>query len=90
MKQQEQETLRANVHQFNKLIELPSATPDLLISAFIQGLKPGDLFNSFVEKLPIIFGDLLEKFENTLILKKRRQNEWNNPRRMAGHVERPD
>lgn len=45
MKQQNQESLRAYVHRFNaKMVQVPSATPDLLISTLVQGLKPEDLF----------------------------------------------
>lgn len=52
------------MHRFNaKVLEIPSATPDLLIRTFIQGFKPGDLFNSLVKKPHTSFGDLLDKSE---------------------------
>lgn len=54
-------TLRQEVRF--KVVEVPLATPDLLISTFIQGLKSGDFFNSPVKKLPNSFENLLAKSE---------------------------
>ncbi|XP_075499207.1 uncharacterized protein LOC142537588 [Primulina tabacum] len=43
MKQQEAETLREFVQRFNTAaLEIPSATPDIMISAFTQGLRGGE------------------------------------------------
>ncbi|XP_073315789.1 uncharacterized protein [Primulina huaijiensis] len=68
MKQQESETLREFVQRFNNAaLEIPSATPAIMISAFTQGLRGGEFFKSLVKKPPSTYDDLLawaEKYIN--------------------------
>ncbi|XP_073138437.1 uncharacterized protein [Henckelia pumila] len=60
MKQQDQETLRQFIQRFNgAYLEVPTATPNILISAFTQGLKGGEFFKSLVKKPPSSYDDLL-------------------------------
>ncbi|XP_075497505.1 uncharacterized protein LOC142534520 [Primulina tabacum] len=67
VKQQEQENLRDFVKRFNKMvIDVPSATPDILICAFTQGLRGGDFFKSLVKKPPATFEELLARAEEYL------------------------
>ncbi|XP_073314736.1 uncharacterized protein [Primulina huaijiensis] len=64
MKQQESETLREFVQRFNNAaLEIPSATPDIMISAFTQGLRGGEFFKSLVKKPPSTYDDLLARAE---------------------------
>lgn len=61
-RQQEQEILCSYIHMFNIMgVEVPSATPDLLISTFIQVLRHEDLFKSLLKKPPTNFEGLLSK-----------------------------
>ncbi|XP_075500197.1 uncharacterized protein LOC142538782 [Primulina tabacum] len=62
MKQQEAETLREFVQRFNSAtLEIPAATPDIMISAFTQGLRGGEFFKSLVKKPPSSYDDLLAR-----------------------------
>ncbi|XP_073017915.1 uncharacterized protein [Primulina eburnea] len=64
MKQQENETLREFVQRFNSAaLEIPAATPDIMISAFTQGLRGGEFFKSLVKKPPSSYDDLLSRAE---------------------------
>ncbi|XP_073064019.1 uncharacterized protein [Primulina eburnea] len=64
MKQQEAETLREFVQRFNNAaLEIPAATPDIMISAFTQGLRGGEFFKSLVKKPPSSYDDLLARAE---------------------------
>ncbi|XP_075500196.1 uncharacterized protein LOC142538781 [Primulina tabacum] len=64
MKQQEAETLREFVQRFNSAtLEIPAATPDIMISAFTQGLRGGEFFKSLVKKPPSSYDDLLARAE---------------------------
>ncbi|XP_073030621.1 uncharacterized protein [Primulina eburnea] len=64
MKQQEAETLREFVQRFNSAaLEIPAATPDIMISAFTQGLRGGEFFKSLVKKPPASYDDLLARAE---------------------------
>ncbi|XP_073062003.1 uncharacterized protein [Primulina eburnea] len=64
MKQQEAETLREFVQRFNNAaLEIPAATPDIMISAFTQGLRGGEFFKSLVKKPPLSYDDLLARAE---------------------------
>ncbi|XP_073049611.1 uncharacterized protein [Primulina eburnea] len=64
MKQQEAETLREFVQHFNNAaLEIPAATPDIMISAFTQGLRGGEFFKSLVKKPPSSYDDLLARAE---------------------------
>lgn len=52
MKQTTKESLKDYIHWFNKVtMDVPSATFEVLISAFSQGLQEGDLFQSLVKNL---------------------------------------
>ncbi|XP_073152558.1 uncharacterized protein [Henckelia pumila] len=49
IKQREHENLRAYIRRFSALaLEVPTATPDLLISAFMQGLDTKDFLKSLI------------------------------------------
>ncbi|XP_073275381.1 uncharacterized protein [Primulina huaijiensis] len=64
MKQQESETLREFVQRFNNAaLEIPSATPDIMISAFTQGLRGWEFFKSLVKKPPSTYDDLRARAE---------------------------
>ncbi|XP_073280650.1 uncharacterized protein [Primulina huaijiensis] len=64
MKQQEAETLREFVQRFNNAaLEIPATTPDIMISAFTQGLRGGEFFKSLVKKPPSSYDDLLSRAE---------------------------
>ncbi|XP_075503974.1 uncharacterized protein LOC142541301 [Primulina tabacum] len=59
-------------------IDVPSATPDILISAFTQGLRGGDFFKSLVKKPPATFEELLaraEKYMNVEEVQMARKSE---------------
>ncbi|XP_075515888.1 uncharacterized protein LOC142550695 [Primulina tabacum] len=79
VKQQEQESLRDFVKRFNKMvIDVPSATPDILISAFTQGLRGYNFFKSLVKKPPATFEELLaraEKYMNVEEVQMARKSE---------------
>ncbi|XP_073291138.1 uncharacterized protein [Primulina huaijiensis] len=64
MKQQETETLREFVQRFNSAaLEISTATPDIMISAFTQGLRGGEFFKSLFKKPPSSYDDLLARAE---------------------------
>ncbi|XP_073037441.1 uncharacterized protein [Primulina eburnea] len=67
--QQEAETLREFVQRFNSAaLEIPAATPDIMISAFTQGLRGGEYFKSLVKKPPSSYDDLLARAEKYINL----------------------
>ncbi|XP_073044289.1 uncharacterized protein [Primulina eburnea] len=69
MKQQEGETLREFVQRFNNVaLEIPAVTPDIMISAFTQGLRGGEFFKSLVKKPPSSYDDLLARAEKYINL----------------------
>ncbi|XP_073026686.1 uncharacterized protein [Primulina eburnea] len=69
MKQQENETLREFVQRFNSAaLEIPAATPDIMISAFTQGLRGREFFKSLVKKPPLSYDDLLARAEKNVNL----------------------
>ncbi|XP_073152973.1 uncharacterized protein [Henckelia pumila] len=64
IKQQGQEDLRAYIHRFSALaLEVPTATTDLLISAFTQGLTTGDFLKSLKKKPSSTYDELLARVE---------------------------
>ncbi|XP_073051365.1 uncharacterized protein [Primulina eburnea] len=64
MKRQENETLREFVQRFNSAaLEIPAATPNIMISAFTQGLRGGEFFKSLVKKPPSSYDELLARAE---------------------------
>ncbi|XP_073064145.1 uncharacterized protein [Primulina eburnea] len=64
VKQQEAETLREFVQRFNNTsLEIPAATPDIMISFFTQGLRGGEFFKSLVKKLQSSYDDMLSRVE---------------------------
>ncbi|XP_073123115.1 uncharacterized protein [Henckelia pumila] len=79
MKQKDQKTLREFIQRFNCMtLEVPTATPDILISAFTQGLKVGEFFKSLVKKPPSSYNDLLaraEKYVNLEDTQRQRRTE---------------
>ncbi|XP_073033010.1 uncharacterized protein [Primulina eburnea] len=69
MKQQEAETLQEFVQRFNTAaLEIPATTPDIMISAFTQGLRGGEFFKSLVKKPPSSYDDLLVRAEKYINL----------------------
>ncbi|XP_073128909.1 uncharacterized protein [Henckelia pumila] len=106
IKQQGQEDLRTYIRRFSALaLEVPTATTDLLISAFTQGLAMGDFLKSLIKKTPSTYDELLaraEKYVNLEEIQVSRSNGWtdkplspknfrtpNTPRRV-GLVPRPE
>ncbi|XP_073153066.1 uncharacterized protein [Henckelia pumila] len=66
---QDQETLRKFIQHFNgAALEVSTATPDILISAFTQGLKGGEFFKSLVKKPPSSYDDLLARAEKDKVM----------------------
>ncbi|XP_073152500.1 uncharacterized protein [Henckelia pumila] len=63
-KQREHENLRAYIRRFSALaLEVPMATPDLLISAFMQGLDTKDFLKSLIKRPPETYEELLARAE---------------------------
>ncbi|XP_075507202.1 uncharacterized protein LOC142543686 [Primulina tabacum] len=89
MKQQENETLREFVQRFNSAaLEIPAAIPDIMISAFTQGLRGGEFFKSLVKKPPLSYDDLLARAEKYVNLEDaqryRRMEKWPGGSRVEG------
>ncbi|XP_073152298.1 uncharacterized protein [Henckelia pumila] len=64
IKQREHENLRAYIRRFSALaLKVPTATTDLLISAFMQGLDTKDFLKSLIKKAPEIYEELLARAE---------------------------
>ncbi|XP_073138638.1 uncharacterized protein [Henckelia pumila] len=64
IKQREQENLRAYIRRFSFLaLEVPMATTDLLISAFMQGLDTKDFLKSLIKRPPETYEELLSRAE---------------------------
>ncbi|KAL0406265.1 UNVERIFIED_CONTAM: hypothetical protein Slati_3940400 [Sesamum latifolium] len=60
IKQEEKETLRTYVQRFNTaVLEVPTPHQEVLVSALIQGLRGGPLFESLVKRPAIDFLDVL-------------------------------
>ncbi|XP_073120886.1 uncharacterized protein [Henckelia pumila] len=80
MKQHDQETLREFIQRFNgAALEVPTATPDIVISAFTQGLKVGEFFKSLVKKPPSSYDDILaraKKYVNLEDAQRYRRTEY--------------
>lgn len=58
--QRTRETLWAYIRRFNRTaLEISSATPEILIGAFLQGLSEGDFFRSLKKKSPSSYDTLL-------------------------------
>ncbi|XP_073152355.1 uncharacterized protein [Henckelia pumila] len=64
IKQREHENLRIYIRRFSALaLEVPMATPDLLISAFMQGLDTKDFLKSLIKRSPETYEELLARAE---------------------------
>ncbi|XP_073127795.1 uncharacterized protein [Henckelia pumila] len=64
IKQREHENLRAYIRRFSALaLEVPTATPDLLISAFMQGLDTKDFLKSLIKRPAKTYEELLARAE---------------------------
>ncbi|XP_073278732.1 uncharacterized protein [Primulina huaijiensis] len=88
MKQQEAETLREFVQRFNSAaLEIPAATPDIMISAFTQGLRGGEFFKSLVKKPPSSYDDLLARAEKYVNLEDAQRYKRMEQRPGGGRVE---
>ncbi|XP_073130001.1 uncharacterized protein [Henckelia pumila] len=78
IKQQGQEVLRTYIRRFSALaLEVPTATTDLLISAFTQGLTTGDFLKSLIKKPSYTYDELLaraKKYVNLEDIKVSRLN----------------
>ncbi|KZV53657.1 hypothetical protein F511_39722 [Dorcoceras hygrometricum] len=60
IKQRGPESLWDYIRHFNRtILEVYSATPDLMIGAFTSGLREGDFFRSLIKKHPEMFDELL-------------------------------
>ncbi|XP_073017981.1 uncharacterized protein [Primulina eburnea] len=88
VKQQEAETLREFVQRFNNVaMEIPAATPDIMISAFTQGLRGGEFFKSLVKKPPSSYDDLLVRAEKYVNLEDAQRHKRMEQRPGGGRVE---
>ncbi|XP_073152599.1 uncharacterized protein [Henckelia pumila] len=64
IKQREHENLKAYIRRFSALaLEVPMATPDLLISSFMQGLDTKDFLKSLIKRPPETYEELLARAE---------------------------
>lgn len=64
MRQGDQETLREYARRFHRVVvEVPSASTELLIGAFHNGLRNGGLFHSLVKKYSTTLDDLLVRVD---------------------------
>ncbi|XP_073151889.1 uncharacterized protein [Henckelia pumila] len=64
IKQREHENFRAYICRFSALaLEVPMATPDLLINAFMQGLDTKYFLKSLTKRLPETYEELLARAE---------------------------
>ncbi|XP_073152353.1 uncharacterized protein [Henckelia pumila] len=71
IKQQGQEDLRVYIRRFSALaLEVPTATNDLLISAFTQGLTTGNFLKSLIKKPPSTYDKLLARAEKYVNLEE--------------------
>lgn len=62
VRQKDNEPLRAFLKLFTTAkLESPDASEDLTMSAFIQGLKEGELHTSLIKKAPRSIDDLLQR-----------------------------
>ncbi|XP_073033713.1 uncharacterized protein [Primulina eburnea] len=88
MKQQKAETLREFVQRFNNAaLEIPAANPDIMISAFTQGLRGGEFFKSLVKKPPSNYDDLLSREEKYVNLEDAERHKRMEQRLMGSRVE---
>ncbi|XP_073120788.1 uncharacterized protein [Henckelia pumila] len=88
MKQQDQETLREFIQCFNgAALEVPTATSDILISSFTQGLKGGEFFKSLVKIPPSSYDDLLARAENYVNLEEAQRHRRDEKRQGGSNVE---
>ncbi|XP_073131435.1 uncharacterized protein [Henckelia pumila] len=91
MKQQDQETLREFIQRFNgAALEVPTATPDILISAFTQGLKGGEFFKSLVKKPQSSYDDLLARAKKYVNLEDAQKHRRTEQRQGGSNVEGAD
>ncbi|XP_073132167.1 uncharacterized protein [Henckelia pumila] len=79
IKQQCQEDLRVYVRRFSALaLEVPTATTDLLISAFTQGLSTGDFLKSLIKKPPSTYDEVLARAKKYVNLEEVQFSRMNN------------
>ncbi|XP_073120239.1 uncharacterized protein [Henckelia pumila] len=80
IKQQGQEELRTYIQRLSALaLEVPTATTDLLISAFTQGLATRDFIKSLIKKPPYTYDELLaraKKYVNLEEIQVSQSNGW--------------
>ncbi|XP_073061994.1 uncharacterized protein [Primulina eburnea] len=89
--QQEAETLREFVQRFNNAaLEIPAATPDIMISAFTQGLRGGEFFKSIVKKPSSSYDDLLSRAEKYVNLEDVQRHKRMEQRLGGSRVERAE
>ncbi|XP_073291060.1 uncharacterized protein [Primulina huaijiensis] len=88
MKQQETETLREFIRRFNDAaLDIPDASPDIIISAFTQGLRGGEFFKSLVKKPPSSYDDLLSRAEKYVNLEDAQRHKRMEQRSGGSRVE---
>ncbi|XP_012846963.1 PREDICTED: uncharacterized protein LOC105966934 [Erythranthe guttata] len=74
LKQREGEDLREYVKRFSaEKLEIPVTPPEILVSAFIQGLQDGDFFRSLAKRNASTFAELLERAEKYINLEECRK-----------------
>ncbi|XP_012844975.1 PREDICTED: uncharacterized protein LOC105965010 [Erythranthe guttata] len=74
LKQREREDLREYVKRFSaEKLEIPVTPPEILVSAFIQGLQDGDFFRSLAKRNASTFAELLERAEKYINLEECRK-----------------
>lgn len=62
MKRQNKETLREYIQCFNQLtLEVPSATSEILVGVFLQGLVKGNFFLSLAKKPSTSYDELIRR-----------------------------
>ncbi|XP_012836530.1 PREDICTED: uncharacterized protein LOC105957147 [Erythranthe guttata] len=74
LRQREREDLREYVKRFSaEKLEIPVTPPEILVSAFIQGLQDGDFFRSLAKRNASTFAELLERAEKYINLEECRR-----------------
>ncbi|XP_073122033.1 uncharacterized protein [Henckelia pumila] len=91
MKQQDQKILGEFIQRFNgAALEVPTAIPDILISAFTQGLKGGEFFKSLVKNPPSSYIDLLARTDKYVNLEDAQRHRKTEQRQGGSNVEGAD
>ncbi|XP_073290525.1 uncharacterized protein [Primulina huaijiensis] len=88
IKQQETEILREFVQRFKSAaLEIPAATPDIMISSFTQRPKGGEFFKPLVKKPPSSYDDLLSRAKKYVNLEDAQRHKRMEQRHGGNRVE---